>query len=122
MGTKPSYEQLQDALQTAIEMLSGAGLGAAGGGSGPPDGAPAADEDWAGSGEGFESADSTSEVDWAERTMAVAQAVAATASAMAASLGQCRRDTPYSTLHPVISETGAFQWCCNHDTEHCVNG
>lgn len=37
----------------------------------------------------------------------------------AASLGECRRSTPYSTLRPVIDADGDFRWCCNHDPEHC---
>jgi hypothetical protein len=42
-----------------------------------------------------------------------------TLRAMEASLGECRKESPYSTLHPVIDENGNFSWCCNHETEHC---
>lgn len=35
------------------------------------------------------------------------------------SLGECRRDTPYSPLRPVIDRNGVFKWCCNHPDEHC---
>jgi hypothetical protein len=42
-----------------------------------------------------------------------------TLRAMESSLGECRKESPYSTLHPVIDEDGSFRWCCNHETEHC---
>ena len=34
-------------------------------------------------------------------------------------LGECRKETPYSQLRPVIDSDGTFKWCCNHKTEHC---
>lgn len=40
-------------------------------------------------------------------------------SAIATGLGECRLQTPYSRLHPVISSNGVFQWCCDHNPEHC---
>jgi hypothetical protein len=39
-------------------------------------------------------------------------------AAVSSSLGECRRDVPYSPLHPVIDEDGAFYWACNHSPEH----
>jgi hypothetical protein len=36
------------------------------------------------------------------------------------SLGECRKDTPYAAVKPVIDEHGQFHWCCEHQTEHCV--
>jgi hypothetical protein len=40
--------------------------------------------------------------------------------ALEASLGECRQEVPYSTLHPVLSGDGTLSWCCNHKTEHCA--
>lgn len=48
-----------------------------------------------------------------------ARALRATLLTLGTSLGECRLDTPYSPLHPVIGEDGTFRWCCNHDPEHC---
>lgn len=48
-----------------------------------------------------------------------ARALQATLLALSTSLGECRLDTPYSPLHPVIDKDGTFRWCCNHDPEHC---
>lgn len=45
--------------------------------------------------------------------------MAASFLAATASLGECRRAKPYSTLRPVIDHDGRFKWCCNHDPEHC---
>jgi hypothetical protein len=39
--------------------------------------------------------------------------------AMATSIGECRMAVPFSSLHPVITAEGKFQWCCNHDPQHC---
>ena len=36
-------------------------------------------------------------------------------------LGECRLETPYSPLRPVIDAHGAFKWCCNHNPEHCAS-
>jgi len=36
-------------------------------------------------------------------------------------LGECRRDTPYAPLRPVIGADGRFKWCCTHDPEHCAS-
>ncbi len=36
-----------------------------------------------------------------------------------ASLGECRMETPYSRLRPVIKSDGTQVWCCNHKQEHC---
>jgi hypothetical protein len=51
---------------------------------------------------------------------ALNSALRATALALAASLGECRRAAPYAPLHPVIRADGTFSWCCNHDPEHCA--
>ncbi len=40
--------------------------------------------------------------------------------ASASALGECRKKTPYKPLKPVIQADGSFQWCCEHDPEHCV--
>jgi hypothetical protein len=37
-----------------------------------------------------------------------------------ASMGECRRDVPYASMRPVLRNDGTFQWCCNHEAEHCV--
>ena len=36
-------------------------------------------------------------------------------------IGECRRQTPYAALQPIITANGQFQWCCTHDPEHCVD-
>jgi hypothetical protein len=36
------------------------------------------------------------------------------------SLGECRKQTPYAALKPVIDANGNFKWCCEHTTEHCA--
>lgn len=41
---------------------------------------------------------------------------------LSASLGECRQETPYTPLRPVIDAEGQFLWCCNHEEEHCVRG
>jgi hypothetical protein len=38
--------------------------------------------------------------------------------AAASGLGECREDTPYAPLYPLI-ENGTFKWCCTHDPSHC---
>jgi hypothetical protein len=35
------------------------------------------------------------------------------------SLGECRMETPYSRLRPVIRSDGQRVWCCSHKQEHC---
>ena len=35
-------------------------------------------------------------------------------------LGECRRNTPYSPLRPIIDHQGKFKWCCNHHPQHCA--
>jgi hypothetical protein len=32
--------------------------------------------------------------------------------------GQCRLETPYADLRPVLTAEG-LRWCCTHETEHC---
>jgi hypothetical protein len=39
--------------------------------------------------------------------------------AMVASMGECRREVPYSTLRPVLDSNNELKWCCNHNPEHC---
>jgi hypothetical protein len=51
------------------------------------------------------------------RALSIGIANALTAFAM--SLGECRRDVPYSPMRPVRSANGELIWCCNHDPEHC---
>lgn len=55
-----------------------------------------------------------------EGATAVVQSLEATLQALAESLGECRLDTPYSSMRPILDEQGNFQWCCNHETEHCA--
>jgi hypothetical protein len=57
-----------------------------------------------------------------DRTLgvAVAKAMRVTLAAVGGSLGECRRDTPFSALFPVITNEGVFEWCCNHVPQHCV--
>jgi len=37
-----------------------------------------------------------------------------------ASIGECQMDTPYASMRPVRRPDGTLQWCCNHESEHCV--
>lgn len=37
------------------------------------------------------------------------------------SLGECRRQRPFSPLRPIIDVDGSLKWCCNHDPEHCAS-
>ena len=57
--------------------------------------------------------------DGAALTAALARGVRAVLVALSASVGECRRENPYSPLHPVIDEKGGFRWCCNHGPQHC---
>ena len=41
-------------------------------------------------------------------------------AAMITGIGECRRDTPYSPLRPVIDHKGKLKWCCTHSPEHCA--
>jgi hypothetical protein len=50
----------------------------------------------------------------------VARTVTTLLDAVATTLGECRRDTPYAPLQPVISAAGTLEWCCTHHPEHCV--
>lgn len=44
-------------------------------------------------------------------------------SAMSATmLGECRVETPFKPLRPVIDEDGNFKWCCTHTPPHCSDG
>jgi hypothetical protein len=54
----------------------------------------------------------------ADGLTAVLRTSLATLSAVM-SIGECRKDVPYSPLHPIIDSDGTFKWCCNHDPEHC---
>jgi hypothetical protein len=38
---------------------------------------------------------------------------------MLSSIGECRMETPYSRLRPVIKSDGTRVWCCSHKQEHC---
>ena len=35
------------------------------------------------------------------------------------SIGECRRELPYSPMHPEMDDQGNWQWCCNHNPAHC---
>jgi hypothetical protein len=39
--------------------------------------------------------------------------------AMQAPFGECRRETPFAEIQPVIDANGNFKWCCTHNPEHC---
>jgi hypothetical protein len=52
----------------------------------------------------------------------VLDALQTTLRLLTSSMGECRRSVPYSPLHPVIDENGKYLWCCNHESEHCVEG
>ena len=54
----------------------------------------------------------------ADGLTAILKTSLATLTAVASS-GECRREVPYSPLHPVIDSDGNFKWCCNHNPEHC---
>ena len=56
--------------------------------------------------------------DSTELANAMATAFTLMLSALSTSIGECRRQAPYSTLRPIIDEAGNFYWCCNHDLEH----
>ena len=49
----------------------------------------------------------------------VARAAYLALTASAAALGECRRETPYAPLYPLIDADGEFKWCCTHDPSHC---
>jgi hypothetical protein len=41
---------------------------------------------------------------------------------VATTLGECRRQTPYKPLFPVIDSEGRLKWCCSHSPEeHCAS-
>jgi hypothetical protein len=40
-------------------------------------------------------------------------------SALMAS-GECRVDTPYAPIRPILQSSGSFRWCCTHKSgPHC---
>jgi len=41
-------------------------------------------------------------------------------STLGSAMGECRRETPYAALRPVIDSQGQFKWCCDHTPEHCA--
>jgi hypothetical protein len=49
---------------------------------------------------------------------ALVRAALATVTALEASLGECRLETPYVPLRPIIDSEGAFGWTCTHSPEH----
>jgi hypothetical protein len=54
-----------------------------------------------------------------EKADALVSALHATVMAVSASMGECRKETPFAPLHPVLDANGNFKWCCNHASEHC---
>ena len=92
MAANPSSESLKEQIARAVDDLEAARSAGPFGGPGGPD-----------------LADS------------VAGALRTTLVALGSSMGECRRDVPFSPLHPVIRDDGSFAWCCNHDPEHCAS-
>lgn len=58
--------------------------------------------------------------EWANQVHKTATALNSYLLASVSSFGECRKDTPYKPLRPVIDANGNFKWCCEHDPEHCV--
>ena len=50
----------------------------------------------------------------------IARAAQLALVASSAGLGECRAETPYAPLYPLIDHDGAFKWCCTHDPNHCA--
>ncbi len=48
------------------------------------------------------------------------RAVATLLDVAGSTLGECRQDTPYSPLQPVIDGNGGFSWCCSHTPNTAV--
>ena len=42
-------------------------------------------------------------------------------AALGTGLGECRKETPFAALRPVIDSNGTLKWCCSHDPEHCAS-
>jgi hypothetical protein len=36
-------------------------------------------------------------------------------------IGECQKETPYSTLQPIYTSDGALKWCCGHTPQHCTS-
>jgi hypothetical protein len=89
MPDKPSYDALHERIRAAIDDLDSVGES--------------------------ESDQTVAQVD----SQIFSAALKTALIAFSASLGECRRATPFSPLHPVIDASGDFHWCCNHDPEHC---
>ena len=87
----PTYEDLQQQVNAAIESL----------------------EAGDGSHEGITGLARREGVD------PLAVALRTTLLALSASLGECRQQTPFSPLHPVLGKDGQLRWCCNHAKQHC---
>jgi hypothetical protein len=49
------------------------------------------------------------------RALKASSAIAALLSS--GGIGECRLDTPYSALQPVLDANG-LRWCCSHDPQH----
>jgi hypothetical protein len=45
--------------------------------------------------------------------------LAAAMIAAQGTVGECRKETPYAPLRPVLTDEG-LRWCCLHNPEHCA--
>lgn len=59
------------------------------------------------------------DIDTFHRLHTLSKSLTTFLAAQAATLGECRRETPYAPLQPVIEADGSFRWCCTHSTPHC---
>lgn len=41
-------------------------------------------------------------------------------AAASSTLGECRVETPYAEIRPIIDSNKQLHWCCTHDPWHCV--
>ena len=57
--------------------------------------------------------------EWAGEMFQVTSALQTMVAVAALTMGECRQDTPYAPLKPVLDANGNFKWCCDHPTEHC---
>jgi hypothetical protein len=58
---------------------------------------------------------------WVQNVMQTVTALQAYVMAAATSFGECRQQTPYAPVKPVINPQGALLWCCEHNPEHCAS-
>lgn len=57
---------------------------------------------------------------WVQNVMRTVTALQAYVMAAAAAFGECRQQTPYAAIKPVINPQGVLIWCCEHHPEHCA--